>query len=116
MVSSKKGAYSRRPQSYNKFRNQPTIVDEIRFASKREARRYSELKVLERAKVIKDLQLQVRFPLKVNDQLICTYVADFVYTENGQQVIEDCKGVLTDVFKIKAKLMLAINNIKILLT
>ena len=101
---------------YNKFRNKPTEVDGIRFASKREANRYSELKLLERAKVIKDLQLQVRFPLKINDQLICTYVADFQYLENGKQVVEDTKGVKTREYILKKKLMLALYQISILET
>ena len=100
----------------NKFRNKPTEVDGIRFASKREANRYSELKLLERAKVIKDLQLQVRFPLKINDQLICTYVADFQYLENGKQVVEDTKGVKTREYILKKKLMLALYQISILET
>ena len=99
--------------SFNKYRNQRTEVDGIAFASKREAKRYSELKLLERAKVIKDLELQIRFPLKVNSELICTYVADFVYTENGQQVVEDSKGHKTREYILKKKLMRALYQTEI---
>lgn len=110
--STNAGYLSRRP-SYNKFRNQKTEVDGILFHSKKEARRYSDLKLLERGKAIKDLKLQVRFPLKVNDILICTYVADFVYNENGQQVVEDVKGTRTREYVFKQKLMRALYQIEI---
>jgi dsDNA-binding SOS-regulon protein len=60
-----------------------TEVDGISFASKKEARRYSELKLLERAGEIADLQLQPRFPLTVNGVRVCTYVADFQYRDIG---------------------------------
>jgi hypothetical protein len=100
----------------NKYRNQPTEVDNIRFDSKREAKRYQELRLLERAGVIKDLKLQVRFQLKVQSELICTYVADFVYQENEQQVVEDSKGHRTREYVIKKKLMRAIHEVEILET
>ena len=100
----------------NKYRAIKTEVDNIRFDSKREAKRYQELRLLERAGVIKDLKLQVRFPLKVQSELICTYVADFVYQENGQQVVEDSKGHRTREYVIKKKLMRAIHEVEILET
>lgn len=93
-----------------KYRNVQTEVDGIKFASKAEARRYADLKLLERAGHIKDLKLQPRFPLVVNGLLVCTYVADFsfVYTKSGNEVIEDTKGVKTKDFIIKAKLFHAL--------
>lgn len=94
--------------SYSKFNAKPTIVDSIRFASKAEARRYSELKDLERAGLIKGLVLQPRIKLEVNGKSVCTYVADFSYYENGKEVLEDVKGHPTDVYKLKRKLLLAI--------
>ncbi len=97
----------------NKYRNKPTEVDGIRFASKREATRYQELRLLERAGVIKGLWLQVRFPLKVNEQLICTYVADFQYFEDGKSIVEDSKGHRTPEYKLKKKLMRALYQIEI---
>lgn len=94
----------------NKYRNKPTEVDGIKFASKREAVRYSQLKLLERAGEISELARQPRFPLTVEGRLICTYVADFFYKDarTQQGVIEDAKGVQTPAFKIKAKLFRAI--------
>ncbi len=80
-----------------------------------EARRYQELRLLERAGEIRDLELQPRYPLRVNGRLICTYVADFRYWDvrEGRQVVEDAKGVRTSTYKIKAKLMAAVHNIEV---
>ena len=93
--------------SYSKYRAKATIVNGVRFASKAEARRYSELKALERAGLISHLELQPRFPLIVNGQHICTYLGDFRFLENGKSVTEDVKGVRTDAYIIKRKLLLA---------
>jgi hypothetical protein len=90
-----------------KFRNVPVEIDGIRFASKAEGRRYSELKLLERAGEIRHLELQRRYVLTAFDGTkIATYVADFDYTERrtGQHVTEDVKGIATPTFKLKAKL------------
>lgn len=101
------------PKRAHKYSAQATVVDGVKFASKKEAKRYTELKQLEAAGAISGLRLQTRFPLRVNDVLICTYVADFVYVEAGLPVVEDCKGVRTPVYKIKAKLMQAVHGITI---
>lgn len=93
--------------SYSKYAAKPTYVGGIRFASKKEAARYGELKNLEYAGVISHLELQPRFPLIVNGQVVCTYVGDFRYLENGKSVTEDVKGFKTDVYTIKKKLLLA---------
>lgn len=93
-----------------KYRNQPTEVDGIRFASKAEAKRYNELKLLEKAGEITDLELQKRYPLAAFDGTkIGVYVADFDYTDRKtlSRVTEDVKGVLTPTFKLKAKLFKA---------
>lgn len=100
-------------ETYGKYSNKPTEVDGHTFPSKREANRYKELKLLERAGEISDLNLQVRYPLCVNAHLVCTYVADFTYVEGGRVVVEDCKGCRTDVYKLKRKLMLAVYDIAI---
>lgn len=95
----------------NKFRNQPSEVDGIRFASKKEARRYGELRLLEKVGHIRDLRLQPRFPLKVNDKLICTYVADFEYRlKTGELIVEDAKGHRTREYITKAKLFEALHG------
>lgn len=91
----------------NKFGAVRTVVDGINFASKAEARRYSELKLLERAGAITGLELQKRYKLSaVGGEKIAAYLADFDYieTQTGERVTEDVKGVLTPVFKLKAKL------------
>ncbi len=94
----------------NKYRNKKVIVDEKEFDSKREGNRYKELKLLERAGEIKNLELQPRFLLqdsfKKNGRTFrkIEYVADFKYIENGKTIVEDVKGMQTDVFKLKHKI------------
>ena len=97
----------------NKYHNRKTVVDGIVFDSKAEASRYGTLKLFSRAGLITDLQLQVPFLIVVNGQKICKYIADFVYTEEGRQVVEDVKGVRTREYIIKRKLMAAVFGIKI---
>lgn len=101
----------------SKFRNKPTVVDGHRFASKLEAKRYQELKLMEQAGEIAELTLQPRFKLVVGGFLICTYVADFHYLDvkAAKYVTEDAKGMLTNVFKIKAKLLKACYGIDVTL-
>lgn len=96
----------------NKYNAVRTEVDGILFHSKGEARRYGELKMLERAGEISDLELQPEFVLLdgfVRDgkriQAI-KYRADFKYVEDGVVVIEDFKGKETAEFRIKRKLFL----------
>ena len=100
----------------SKYRNIRTVVNGISFASKREAARYRELVLLERAGVIKDLSLQVRMPLKVNGQVVSHYVADFQYVEEGKLIVEDAKGFITDTFRLKSKLVKALYGVEIRLT
>lgn len=101
-----------------KYHAQPTEVDNVRFASRKEARRYEELKILERAGEIAALQLQPRFPLDVNGKHVCYLVADFQYYSKEKQayVVEDSKGFRTPAYKIKKKLFEAIYNKEILET
>ena len=80
----------------------------MHFDSKREANRYAELKLLERAGEISDLKLQVPFELipKQPGERSVKYIADFVYLEGGKSVVEDVKGKKTRDYIIKRKLML----------
>ena len=96
----------------HKYGAVPTVVDGVRFASKAEAHRYGELKLLEKAGEIKELQLQPRFPLIVpvrfsshQRETIGDYVADFRYREGptGLLRIEDVKGVKTALYRWKKK-------------
>ena len=104
----------------SKYGNKRIEIDGIRFASQKEGYRYVELKYLQRLGVISDLRLQVKFELipkmksekgKVIQPL--TYIADFVYTENGKQIVEDVKGYKTQVYEIKKKLMRYVHGIEI---
>jgi len=96
----------------NKYRNQETVVDGIKFQSKKEANRYCELKLLEKAKEIEELKLQPKFVLQegfkkdgVTYRPI-TYIADFSYIYKSRIVVEDVKSeaTITPVFKLKQKL------------
>jgi hypothetical protein len=97
----------------HKYRAKPVVIDGLYFASTKEARRWAELKLMERAGYISDLKRQVRFAIDVNGVPICHYVADAVYQRKGEQVVEDVKGVSTDTYKLKKKLMLAVHQIQI---
>ena len=97
---------------HGKYNARKTTVDGVTFASAREAARYGELKMLERAGKISGLELQPRYELQPAFRTkdgkairAVEYVADFVYTEDGKIIIEDCKGWRTDIFKLKLKLM-----------
>ena len=94
----------------SKYHAKRTSVDGIVFDSKREADRYLVLKSMEEGGTIEDLRRQVRYELvpafDVDGRHYrpVYYVADFVYVENGKTVVEDVKGMRTDVYKLKSKL------------
>lgn len=117
-----------------KYHNKLAKVGGKEFHSKKEARRYCELLLLERAGKIQNLELQKVFELipaqyetferygkkgqRLKDgkrciEKACVYKADFVYTENGKIVVEDTKGFKTKDYIIKRKLMLHIHGIRI---
>lgn len=97
----------------NKYGNKKWELDGQTFDSQREARRYQELRWLLRMGLISDLRRQVPYELlpsqkrggKVVERPV-KYIADFVYTENGEEVVEDAKGMRTKEYVIKRKLML----------
>lgn len=94
----------------NKYGNHKTEIDGIVFDSLLEAKRYGELKMMERAGMIHNLELQPRFELqqafKKNGKSYrkIEYVADFSYWQNGQMIVEDTKGLRTEAYKLKRKL------------
>lgn len=112
----------------NKYKNRKVITAAGVFDSEHEHRRYLELRLLERARKITELQRQVKFVLipaqyetyerysqktgkRIKDgrrcvEKECFYKADFVYQENGRQVVEDAKGCRTEAYIMKRKLML----------
>lgn len=106
----------------NKYGNVKVVFDGEKFDSKKEARRWAELKLLQRAGQIEFLNRQVPFvliPSQYDDKTgklierAVTYNADFVYKENGDLVVEDCKGVRTKEYIIKRKLLLYTHGIRI---
>ena len=96
-----------KPKKRNKYGAVRTEVDGIMFDSKREAARYQALKVLLKSGAISDLRLQIPFPLLVGEKKLGSYVADFVYQEDGREVVEDCKGFRTPLYRWKKKHMAA---------
>lgn len=96
----------------SKYHNKKTIVDGIKFDSKKESKRYNQLKLLENLGIIKKLKRQVKFELqpsfKFEDKTIkaINYIADFTYYENDKLVVEDTKGMRTEVYKIKKKMFM----------
>lgn len=105
----------------SKYRNHTVTVDGITFDSLKEYRRYCELRLLEKAGEITDLQTQVKFVLipsqKIGGKVVerdCSYLADFVYVQDGKKVVEDTKGFKTKDYIIKRKLMLWVHGIRIM--
>jgi hypothetical protein len=101
-----------KPSKYNAKRVE---IDGLKFASKREATQYAELKLLQRIGEIVELECQPRYPLTLNGVKLATYVADFRYRHvaSGEIVVEDVKSkpTITDVYRLKKKLMLALHGI-----
>ena len=98
-----------------KYNNKKTMVDDLAFDSKREAKRYQDLVLMQKAKLIRNLMRQQPFELIKGVK----YIADFTYfddTKGGEFIIEDVKGFKTDVYKIKKKLMKHFHNVEILET
>ena len=78
-----------------------------------EARRYQYLKEMEKTGRISDLLLQQRYRFEYDGALVCSYVADFVYIEDGVTIVEDVKGQLTPVYRLKRRMMALWHGIKI---
>ena len=90
-----------------------TEYDGIVFDSKLEAARYKILKERQDKNEISDLEVQIDFPCAITvegkEKHICKYVADFKYKDyHGDWVIEDTKGIITQVFSLKKKLVEAL--------
>lgn len=96
-----------------KYRNRKTETEHGKFDSAKEAQRYAELVLLERAGAIAKLRRQVPFALVVAGVYIGKYVADMVYKEGEKLVVEDVKGFKTEVYRLKRLLMLACHSIEV---
>jgi hypothetical protein len=105
----------------SKFHARKTVVDGIQFDSAKEAKRYVKLRDMQEAGEIDGLRLQVPFELipafKLNGKayMPTTYVADFVYLKDGEQVVEDVKSpaTRTRTYMLKKKLMAYVQHIEI---
>ena len=104
----------------SKYRSRKTEIDGIVFDSAKEARRYTELRLMQHVGQISGLELQKEFELipaqytgKRCIERAVKYRADFVYIENGETVVEDVKGVRTKEYIIKRKLMMQKYGIRI---
>jgi len=111
----------RLPKGRSKYGNRKVVDGDLTFDSKAEHRRWHQLLVLQRACEITELQRQVRYeliPAQVGPdgkkRRATAYIADFVYrTKDGKVVVEDVKGVLTDAYRLKKKLLLERHGIEI---
>lgn len=97
----------------SKYRAIPTMIDNIRFASKKEAGRYCYLKWMLKVGRIRNLQIQPELEFWIDDKPIFKYRADFSYFEGAQPVWEDVKGVRTPLYKLKKKIIEAHYKIQI---
>lgn len=123
-----------RSVSRNKYHNHKIIIDGVTFQSRKEARRWEELKIMEKAGMIHGLERQKKFVLipaqrepdtvgkrggRIKGKVIereCAYIADFCYyTQDGEYVVEDVKSeaTKTEQYKIKKKLLLYVHHIRI---
>ena len=100
-------------QARAKYRNKKTEIGGAKFDSKAEASRFVQLRRMQEAGLIEDLRRQVSFELapavkipgKGRMSPPLRYFADFVYRQDGKQIIEDVKGVVTEGYRIKRHLM-----------
>lgn len=118
--------------AYRKYHNKKVEYDGKVFDSMKEKRRYCQLQLLEKCGSISDLRLQVPFvliPAIYEDEIIqlktktkvkqkcvqraTTYVADFVYVQDGKTIVEDTKGFRTKEYELKKKMMRAFLGIEI---
>ena len=107
-------------QRGSKYGNKKVEVNGIRFDSKKEAKRYLDLRAMEIAGQIQNLQRQVKYKLiptqRIGGKVVereVSYVADFVYEKNGETVVEDTKGHRTKDYILKRKMMLHFHGIQI---
>ncbi len=102
-------------QKPHKYGAQRTEVYGISFASKKEAGRYKELALLEKAGAITDLTIHPRWVFMVEGHRVGAYTADFSYGEDGQAVVEDVKSkaTKTEAYGLRKRLMKALYGIEI---
>lgn len=104
-----------KPKRKHKYNAQPVEIDGIWFASKAEAKRWTELRLSERAGTITDLIRQPRLKIVINGISVCAVVPDFKYVHGGREIYEDVKSpaTRTAVFRIKKILAQAVLGVQI---
>lgn len=107
---------SRPAKRKNKYGAVKTVCDGITFASSAEAKRYGELRLLEKRGFIRNLAVQPEFPFEIDGKRIFVYRADFIYFEGDGRVVEETKGFQTPVWRLKQKLIEAQYGFKITVT
>lgn len=110
--------HSNPKKSGSKFGNIKTEIitsgKPVIYDSRKEARVGQQLHYRQAAGQINELKRQVAFKFELNGILICKYIVDFTYMENGKLIVVDVKGYQTREYKIKRKMMLAFHGIKII--
>lgn len=99
-------------QKQSKYKNKKVVVDGIKFDSKKEANRYAELKLMGDTDYIQDLELQKKFELipkyEINGRKVraMNYICDFYYYDvlKDKYIVEDVKGMKTQIYKLKKKM------------
>jgi hypothetical protein len=110
-----------KPRKARKYRNQPVELDNYKFDSFKEAKRYSELKLLERAGKIENLQVHPKYEFYHNNVRLGSFKPDFSYKENGEVVIEDVKAIsktgkkptVTDGYRLRRNMLKAFYNLDV---
>lgn len=100
----------------NKFNAKKVRLDGYVFDSGLEARRYGELKILERVGDVTDLEVHPVFPIEINGIRICKVILDFSYTDkNSCRVHEDAKGNDTALSRLKRRMVEAAYSIDVVI-
>lgn len=113
-----------KPRKKQKFNNRKVVLEGATFDSRKEARRYRELQLLERTGEISELQTQfafvlaesVKFKSEPRRKPAVKYVADFVYVKDGCQIVEDVKGEATrklPIYRLKKHLMMSVHGVEV---
>jgi hypothetical protein len=104
----------------SKYHNKKKMIDGITFDSTKEARRYQDLMLMQKADQIAELRRQVPFRVEIRGQHICTWFADFTYFRKpyslDARVVEDVKGVKTPEYRLKKRLVEALYSLTIVET